>query len=666
MTTAATHHSLRDCFTAIFDAARKDPVEHIVAMTYEFEDQQLLNLLSGRPMDENFLPRRFDLKKISELAPVVIYDARKTKEANLVPHFLDLLPVKMPAYSCHHPKAYLVVTQASVQFLLGSMNLTYTGLFRNREIFHEFRWSQSETLDLGLLGDFTEILEQQNGEFESASLGAAITGLRRRISDWQQGQGEARHHLVASGYGATSGLARLGALWRELSSGARVRRVFAVSPFFDLGTDRDTFAGMLVREFGELEGLHIVTDRACIGKLCKGHFAEVPKRVLHAIEEALGEEEQRRIEVANDGANRGLQLQRKLHAKLLVLCGDDGFLVYGGSANFTCKAWNGDNREMGVAWYERGSAARFVAGVEASLHAVRDNQYSMLLDAPTVFEVQDEDDYEGEPGYPDFVQSIVLEEVADSANFRFSVSGSELGRLADYDILWGHERLQFNVGVSVPLAASTLFARLLGGRNLCFVWKVDAECRFFLPFRHTPALFEKRDLHLHESAEDWMLYQLGIGQSGPADPEESVPGEGGEIVRSGQAFDGNREDNETIKAQRYLSLFAQLEAEFLRRAEAVRAFPVEQRQSAWKATVATPIETLAAVITRQQSGPVDHMLRVFQLGELALLARALPAEGGLGQALHGAILAKMPGDAGNPVLGHYISFCGGANVGQAL
>ena len=663
MTAAATHHSLRDCFTAIFDAAGKDPIEHIVAMTYEFEDQQLLNLLAGRPMDENFLPRRFDLKKISELAPVVIYDARKTKEANLVPHFLDLLPVKMPAFSCHHPKAYLVVTQASVQLLLGSMNLTHTGLFRNRELFQEFRWSLSETQDSGLLGDFVEILEQHHGEFESASLGAAITGLRRRVSDWQQGNGEARHHLVASGYGATSGLARLGALWRELSSGARVRQVFAVSPFFDLGTGSDTFAGMLVREFGELEALHIVTDRACIGKLCKGHFAEVPKRVLHAIEETLGEDEQRRIEVANDGANRGLHLQRKLHAKLLVLCGDDGFLVYGGSANFTCKAWNGDNREMGVAWYERGNAARFIAGVEASLHAVRDNQYSLLLDAPTVFEVQDEDDYEGKPGYPDFVQCIVLEEVADSANFRFSVSSAELDRLADYDILWGLERLQFNAGVSAPLAASTLFARLLGGRNLCFVLKANAEARFYLPFRHTPALFEKRDLHLHESAEDWMLYQLGIGQSGPVDPDECVPGEGDKAVWAAQAFDSNREDNATIKVQRYLSLFARVEAEFHRRAEAVGAFPLDQRRSTWKGTVATPIETLAAVITRKQSGPVNHLHRIFQLGELALLARALPSEGDAGRELHAAILAKMPSDAGDPVLGHYIGFCGGSNVG---
>ena len=652
MTAAATHHSLRDCFTAIFDAAGKDPIEHIVAMTYEFEDQQLLNLLSGRPMDENFLPRGFDLKKISELAPVVIYDARKTKEANLVPHFLDLLPVKMPAFSCHHPKAYLVVTHASVQLLLGSMNLTHSGLFRNRELFQEFRWSLSETQDLGLLGDFTEILEQHHGEFESASLGAAITGLRRRVSEWQRGQGEARHHLVASGYGATSGLARLGALWRELSSGARVRQVFAVSPFFDLGTGSDTFASMLVREFGELEALHIVTDRACVGKLCKAHFAEVPERILHAIEEAVTEDEHRRIEVANDGANRGLHLQRKLHAKLLVMCGDDGFLVYGGSANFTCKAWNGDNRELGVAWYERGSTAKFIAGVEASLHAVRDNQYSLLLDAPTVFEVQDEDDYEGKPGYPDFVQSIMLEEVAESANFRFSVSSAELDRLADYDILWGRERLQFNAGVSAPLAASTLFARLLGGRNLCFVLKANAEARFFLPFRHTPALFEKRDLHLHESAEDWMLYQLGIGQSGPADPDERVPGEGDEIVWTGQAFDASREDNATIKVQRYLSLFARIEAEFHRRAEAVGAFPLDQRRSAWNGTVATPIETLAAVITRQQSGSVDHLHRIFQLGELALLARALPSEGDAGRKLQGAILAKIPSAAGDPVLGH--------------
>ena len=99
------HRSLRDVFETIADEARNNPVRHIVALTYEFDDQQLINLLVGRPLDELYEPCGFDLKRIAELTPVVVYDARKTREGQATPHFLELLPVQLPAYTCHHPKA---------------------------------------------------------------------------------------------------------------------------------------------------------------------------------------------------------------------------------------------------------------------------------------------------------------------------------------------------------------------------------------------------------------------------------------------------------------------------------------------------------------------------------------------------------------------------------
>ena len=37
----------------------------------------------------------FDLKRIAELTPVVVYDARKTREGQATPHFLELLPVQI-------------------------------------------------------------------------------------------------------------------------------------------------------------------------------------------------------------------------------------------------------------------------------------------------------------------------------------------------------------------------------------------------------------------------------------------------------------------------------------------------------------------------------------------------------------------------------------------
>ncbi|MDT1853188.1 hypothetical protein, partial [Acinetobacter baumannii] len=80
------------------------------------------------------------------------------------------------------------------------------------------------------------------------------------------------------------------------------------------------------------------------------------RRGLHLIPKTIGHDELARIAAANDGAAVGnLNIVRKLHAKILVLCGEgQRHLVYIGSANFTNKAWNGDNHELGLAWVQSG------------------------------------------------------------------------------------------------------------------------------------------------------------------------------------------------------------------------------------------------------------------------------------------------------------------------
>ncbi|UFS72651.1 hypothetical protein LPW11_10745 [Geomonas sp. RF6] len=45
-------------------------------------------------------------------------------------------------------------------------------------------------------------------------------------------------------------------------------------------------------------------------------------------------------------------ITRNLHAKLLLLRRGKQAVAYLGSANFSGKAWLGDNRELGVAWIE--------------------------------------------------------------------------------------------------------------------------------------------------------------------------------------------------------------------------------------------------------------------------------------------------------------------------
>ena len=152
--------SLREHFGAIFDDADKDPLDHIVILSYEFDDQQVLNLVVQRPLSEQFEPRVLHLAQVAETVPVVIYDARKTREHNRLPHFMDLLPVRKPVWTCHHPKAYLIVTRKRVHLVIGSMNLTATGLFNNREVFETFSWGEEDADNCRVLEEFVRVVRK--------------------------------------------------------------------------------------------------------------------------------------------------------------------------------------------------------------------------------------------------------------------------------------------------------------------------------------------------------------------------------------------------------------------------------------------------------------------------------------------------------------------------
>jgi hypothetical protein len=650
-----THLSLRDLFATALEEAKKDPLQHIVALTYEFEDQQLLNLLVGRALDENYEPRSFDLKRISELAPVVIYDARKTREANLVPHFMELLPVKMPAYSCHHSKAYLVVLSDAVHLVLGSMNLTRTGLFSNREVFQHYRWSASDTHDAQLLGDFVNFLDRGYADFQSSSLSIVTENLRKRLASWPMTSVGPWSRLLDSGYGGSTGLQKLGLLWREAAGGVAPAGVFAVSPFFDKGGQGAVLAEELRKELGDFESLHIITDESCRRKIARRHFAKAPKSVLNLINEEVSKDERRRIEVANDGsAVAELALKRKLHAKILVVYGGGKYLVYVGSANFTCKAWNGANRELGVAWIKTGAAQPLIDTVVDGLSVNPIDRYDSLAESPEVDEEED-DDYQELTHYPDFVSSITL--VATGANdaLQFEIEGQVLERLQDYHISWGRERLAFVGGISSSLKASTVFARLMGGRNLKFTSRLDPDICYFVPFRHSATLFERREIHVHASAEDWMAYQLDLERPLPADPNEYLPGEEEpEAPVSGRRLAETRDENAMVRMQAYLSLFGRIETEFRRRAVAVMVDKLEDRAARWHATVALPLLTFGAVLQRQPEGSLSE--RVFKLGELAQLASSL-TKPELGPLPAAGIMSLLPAESNDPLTRRYLEHC---------
>lgn len=630
MSGSPVHLSLRDAFSEAMDESQ-GTLEHILALTYEFDDQQLLNLLVGRPMDDNYEPRKSDLQRISAVAPVVIYDSRKTREMGQVPHFMELLPVRMGAFSCHHPKAYLIVRAEAIHLILGSMNLTRTGMLSNREVFEHFKWRAGETDDLGLLSDFVDLVERAHQAHGSKPLADTIRTVRRRLQSWGSAQGDSKHFLVPSGYGERSGLQVLAQIWRDNLPGVAVDAAFAVSPFFDKGVS-GAFATDLRNAFGSFQDLRIVTDAATVKGLARHHFGGATICGLHLIAEDLADAERVRIQQANDGVSiDNMVVTRKLHAKILVLQGSGRALVYMGSANFTRRAWDGTNRELGVAWMLDGEPKRFVKRLAEAFGAGIDNCHHLLTDDPE--ETSDEEDYEDLVAYPDFVQGIELISTSEDL-VQFVVGGDHLHKLAEYEVSWGKEILVFAQGRSGCLQASTVFARLIGGRNLRFVPKAMPDVVHYLPFRHSPELFEQRECLLNETAADWIAFQVGAQPQNPVvTPGERLPGES---VDDGDPDTGmswgeeRRSANASIRMQEYLHLFAQLESEYRKRADAILKAPVQLRAERWEATINRPLTTLAKVLQRErQSGATTEVQHLFKLGELALMWKALTTTPGV-------------------------------------
>lgn len=644
--------------------------ERLLVLTYEFSDQQLINLLAARALDDNFELRKNHLKFIADMQPVVIYDARKTREFSQLPHFLDLLPVNAGAYRCHHSKAYLFITEKTVRLVLGSFNLTHTGLFQNREVFVEFLWSEKESRDLGVLRDFTALLKDGYAKWaQPASSGARqsiVDTLERRLAHWQDAGAENIHSLLVSGYdylGHRAGIDRLAELWRELSNNPP-QRILVVSPFFDRGLH--FLADVIADRIGAPKELHVVTDEANAAVLSKRHFGlpEVTKvRQLSLIPAEVSEAELARISRLNDGVRMdALNVTRNLHAKVLVLCSGTHHLVYAGSANFTLKAWEGDNQELGVAWVAEGSADDLIASTLEALSAGRKNSYACLADEPTGMIVDDDEGYVYVDGYPEFIDSILLEPDATGEGMHFAFSTRESHRLHDYVIRWGSLQIEVTNLQSKSIPRDAFYTRLQGGRNLAFAPRIGTDQTFLLPFFHDADLVRQQDLFLFPSPEDWLRYYIHPESASGIGAGEYLPGETSPPVQE-MDEETDRESNIVVAMQRYLNLFSAVEAEFQQRAAAIArtAFPaLEDRAEACRSKIAEPLWVYAQLLERERglkAGEAGEQVFCFRLGELVLLCHSLAD--GLPELVPivDSLVAGLEPRIDDPGLHIYVNYC---------
>lgn len=655
--------SLADVFSDIFTSAEKDPLEHIAILSYEFDDQQVLNLALQKPLAEQFDPRTLHFAQLAETVPIVIYDARKTREHNRLPHFMELLAVRKPIWTCHHSKAYLIVTKARVHLILGSMNLTASGLFTNREVFESYSWTSGDTEDLQLLAQFVSAVQKGYANFVSGPLESALDTVRRRLEDWQGLSADGSAALVHQGYDEQSGLESLSAAWKVQFGESMPDRCIAVSPFYDRGSTEEVFARSLRRAFPGLQRLDVVTDEAVLVKLSRRHFDAIPRVSVFAIGKEILPSERTRIAAANAGVDlTGLMLTRKLHAKVLVLSRGEDSLVYIGSANFTQKAWTGDNHEMGIARVDKRSADQLLSSMEASLGFLAIDRFGELPDTPICSEDEPgEDEYQDLAAYPEFVLGIELVEsdVPDKMQFQIAVAQDDHQKLEDYRVSWGPHEIRFFGGCSQDLSQELLLSCLLGGRNLLFAWKKNLSTTFFLPFRHAPGLFAKRDRFVFPTAEDWMLHYLGVESQSWRQPDEFLPGDPAMLEDDpARRMAAARNGNPVIRVQQYLNLFSRVEAEFTGRAKNVLGSPEAEQSQRWESQISNPLETFARVLLRSRLDEEG----LFKLGELILFVRDLRRVSIFAQPLLTSLLTKLPPSSTDRVSNEYLMFCHRGNA----
>jgi len=660
---------LQQIFADIANEIRSDPIEHLLVITYEFDEQQLINLLSGKRLADNDELQRNQIKFIADMHPVVIYDARKTREFNQLPHFLDLLPIHSGAYRCHHSKAYLFVTRDTVKLLLGSFNLTHTGLFKNREVFAEFLWSDKNLNDLSVLRDFNKLLREGYERWDHPNKTDArhiiADTIDKRLARWQPKKAINKHALLYSGYpliDSPQGLSHLANLWKSISDTAP-KKMFVVSPFFD--RDKNCLANSIVKKIGIPNELHIVTDDATIVKLRQHHYG--PKKIkqirkLNIIPSSIGTNERKRIARANDNANLDdLEIVRTLHAKIIVLSSKNNHLVYIGSANFTLKAWNGDNKEIGVVSIKNGNGNKLISEIITAVGASNSNVYERLDDSPIDSEQPDDEGYDEQPGYPDFVKGILLEEDNNGKGliFRFNITDAML--LANYDIYWGRTRLTIQDICSQAISREQAYMPLQGGRNLRFVLHNKPEIYYFLPFTHDSELTRQQDILIFPSIDDWMNYYIHINYNMNNYESEYIPGQNDKFTDNNN-YSLNRDSNIIISMQHYLNLFSKIEATFHQRADKIVStnFPDnESKKMELKKTISDPLSVLIQILNNERRKKNDTVLDqkyLFQLGELILLCIALTKKIPEFKYFTQKIAAKLNIEKQNSTMSTYIKF----------
>lgn len=391
-TDTTSYMSLEDVLEEI---GRRGRVRAAVVLTYEFDPELVRSLARNGLLvfdEETSVASGPFLCWTAAFPAALFYDARRARSLARTPGNFETHFVARSARAAHHSKAYAFATEdGSFELVLGSFNLTHSGLRTNREVLLRFTLplridpnSPKDAAALALHREWRDFLKATYAEKTTSDalndyLGALDARLRAEVGATSPDafEKEARRtvRLIASGYDKRAGygskdnrnprfkryrrtgLEALADYARELDF--QPTRMLVVSPFFDAGKRSVALKHFAGKEgFPTLREVSIASDAKTwnasflsADALCVRCFT-VPNAISKDEAEALD----RRTGRTSGGLAKAIEKDRTfgrvLHAKVIVLVDDAGrALVYAGSANFTANAWLGNNAELGVAGF---------------------------------------------------------------------------------------------------------------------------------------------------------------------------------------------------------------------------------------------------------------------------------------------------------------------------
>lgn len=624
-----------------FDISNK---QNFLALTYEFDDAEMLGLIFGKST-ANFNDLRLS-------SPIVFYDASKTREFSRLPMNFDFRQRFKPG-GIHHSKAFCFLTDNDVHLIFGSFNITHTGIYKNRETFTHFVISEKKTDYLQLLISFKEFLEKHYrssiGDIALDNFNLFIEKLNQRVDEYGQAKSfdTSPFQLIDSGYDKdNSGFDKLRTAWKKTFSDLVPESMLVISPFFDLQKNSKLIIklreeNLLAREITFVsdinhEGIYPIS------KEFSDSF-ESEKVFFYQINKVLDQNSNDEWNKTLQGAvNRNIKINidekinRNLHSKILILSANGKSLVYIGSANFTTNAWLGKNEELGIITLEEMTSFSelkdsLLGGISQGLVEWKSNDLPLF---ETLSKSKNNDPEDETPfisnKYPREVDRIEL--VVSNDNYvHFNLYHTEMFDNNPYSYFWGEEELEFITVNTKETKSNEIETRklyqLARNSTLKFIKDDDFENPTFFRFIYNKDTNEIKHLLRYKDDQSWLdefIYHIDDLSYDEFNGEnKSEKDDDNSYDKRGHDTEIDRESNLSIKMQRYVTLLPAFEASLKDKFTHLATLNFSDFEDNIMKYIFSPLRDYVKLVLRSDRLDDHQFLSLFKIGEILQIINKL-------------------------------------------